>query len=60
MTITKIDYEIIELYRHANPIIIDEQDKNNSLKRSVLDNSKMVKKKITNELKKLMEQYDIF
>lgn len=28
MTITKVDYEIIELYRHANPIIIDEQDKN--------------------------------
>lgn len=37
-----------------------EQDKNNSLKRSVLDNSKMVEKKITNEIKKLMEQYDIF
>ena len=37
-----------------------EQDKNNSLKRSVLDNSKMVEKKITNEFKKLMEQYDIF
>lgn len=52
--------EIIELYRYANPIIIDEQDKNNNLKRSVLDNSKMVEKKITNELKKLMEQYDIF
>lgn len=37
-----------------------EQDKKNSLKRSVLDNSKMVEKKITNEFKKLMEQYDIF
>ena len=37
-----------------------EQDKNNNLKRNVLDNSKMIEKKITNEFKKLMEQYDIF
>ena len=37
-----------------------EQDKNNSLKRIVLDNSKMIEKKITNEFKKLMEQYDMF
>ena len=37
-----------------------EQDKNNNLKRNVLDNSKMIEKKIANEFKKLMEQYDIF